>query len=155
MKVLPPLARGPKEERERRHRSSDRLTSPVYESIQLSACIWTAVSLLRIFIRAPAFLRIINCYSIESIPRNEMSQHLHVISRSFAKLRCRYALKKHGIERTMVLSVRSLVRHSVPRNYLLHLITDLRPLVAVNPYFAGLMAKINSGAARRNTSSSD
>lgn len=44
----------------------------------------------------------------------------------------------------MVLSVRSLVRRSVPWNYLLHLITDLRPLVAVNPYFPGLMRKINS-----------
>lgn len=34
--------------------------------------------------------------------------------------------------------VRSLMRHSVPRNYLLHLITDLRHLVVVNPYFPRL-----------------
>jgi len=34
--------------------------------------------------------------------------------------------------------VHSLMRHSVPRNYLLHLITDLRHLVVVNPYFSQL-----------------
>lgn len=80
--------------------------------INLVICLHlNVIFLLRIFIRAPTFLRIINCCSIESILWNEMSQHLHVISCSFAKLRSRYALKKHWIERTMVLSTRSLVRH--------------------------------------------
>lgn len=74
-----------------------------------------------------------------------MSQHLHVISCSFAKLRSRYALKKHGIERTMVLSVRSLVRHLRALELFITLNhRSAAPLVAVYPYFLGLIAKINS-----------
>lgn len=83
-----------------------------------STCIYTRAS-----------LRTINYYSIESILRNEMLQHLHVIYRTFAKLHPRRALKKRKIELTTALSTLSLRQMwpCVPRNYLSRLITDLSP----------------------------
>jgi len=79
-----------------------------------------------------------------------MLQHLHVISCSFAKLRSRCEKVTRSSAQWCYLHAElSGTRLPAPRNYLLHLITDLRPLAAVNPYFPRLNGVNKRHSTRR------